>query len=365
MNKKLSSIAFVVPYFGKLPDTMDMWLYSCRRNPTVDWLLFTDDQGVHDYPENVHVTYMSFEEFVQKLQRLYHFPLGIHSPRKICDFRPAFGEVLEKELQDFDFWGHCDLDIIWGDIRLFYTEDVLSQYDKIGFTGNCAIYRNIKSVNRAYRGFNHRGEILYKTYFSDNALYCFDEVGINDIFLQLGFPFYKKVFFSNLDPHRHNFYMSFMPKQEHYKNKRVIYMWDNGHLFHVCEYRKKVIQKEIMFLHFLESRKMDIHIDSRAEKFLIVPNQFLPYEEVSAEYIRKKSKPYWIKFILREMRMRKGLRSKLRKLYGLASHNYWTCFHGEIFNYWTWTNYDKDKKDRIYFLDGEEQDDSHGILRNG
>ena len=63
--------------------------------------------------------------------------------------------------------------------------------------------------------------------------------------------------------------------------------------------------------------------------------------------------------------MRKGLRSKLRKLYGLASHNYWTCFHGEIFNYWTWTNYDKDKKDRIYFLDGEEQDDGHGILRNG
>ena len=31
----------------------------------------------------------------------------------------------------YDFWGHCDMDLIWGDIRNFITEDVLSKYDKI------------------------------------------------------------------------------------------------------------------------------------------------------------------------------------------------------------------------------------------
>ena len=41
-------IAIIIPYFGKFPKWIDLFLYSCSRNAKlsegieVDWLIFTD-----------------------------------------------------------------------------------------------------------------------------------------------------------------------------------------------------------------------------------------------------------------------------------------------------------------------------------
>ena len=51
------SIAYVVPFFGKFPKGFQFWLLSCKCNPSIDWLIFTDDKTPYDYPENVKVTY--------------------------------------------------------------------------------------------------------------------------------------------------------------------------------------------------------------------------------------------------------------------------------------------------------------------
>lgn len=37
-----AKIAMIVPYFGKWPEWMDLYLYSCSKNPQVDFLFFTD-----------------------------------------------------------------------------------------------------------------------------------------------------------------------------------------------------------------------------------------------------------------------------------------------------------------------------------
>ena len=55
------SIAYVVPYFGKFPKGFQFWLLSCKCNPSIDWLIFTDDKTPYDYPENVKVTYWTFD----------------------------------------------------------------------------------------------------------------------------------------------------------------------------------------------------------------------------------------------------------------------------------------------------------------
>ena len=47
----MKSIAFVIPYFGKFPNYFSLWLQSCRNNPTIDWLLFTDSNEKYDYPK--------------------------------------------------------------------------------------------------------------------------------------------------------------------------------------------------------------------------------------------------------------------------------------------------------------------------
>ncbi|MFQ9447715.1 MAG: DUF6625 family protein [Christensenellales bacterium] len=63
----MKRIAFVVPYFGKLPKGFQFWLHSCSMNPTIDWLFFTDDKTEYLYPENVKVTYCKFKDIQDRV----------------------------------------------------------------------------------------------------------------------------------------------------------------------------------------------------------------------------------------------------------------------------------------------------------
>ena len=53
----MKKVAYVIPYFGKFPKGFDLFLMSCRNNPTIDWLIFTDDHTSYEYPSNVKVYY--------------------------------------------------------------------------------------------------------------------------------------------------------------------------------------------------------------------------------------------------------------------------------------------------------------------
>jgi hypothetical protein len=143
-------IGFVVPYFGNLPDYFQVWLDSCKDNPTIDWLLFTNDKSQYEYPSNVKVQYTTFEDIQVLIKRNYEFDVKIESPYKLCDYKIAYGEIFKEYLVNYDFWGYCDVDLIWGDIRKFYTNELLDEYDKIGNQGHATIYRNDIEVNARY-----------------------------------------------------------------------------------------------------------------------------------------------------------------------------------------------------------------------
>ena len=59
------SIVFICPYFGKLPKgQFPLWLKSCENNPTIDWIIFTDDRTRYNYPKNVKVTYILYINYM-------------------------------------------------------------------------------------------------------------------------------------------------------------------------------------------------------------------------------------------------------------------------------------------------------------
>lgn len=88
------SIAYVVPYFGKFPKGFQFWLMSCGCNPSIDWLIFTDDRTDYDYPDNVKVTYWTFDQMKARVQSVFDFPVSLERPYKLCDYKPAYGEIL-------------------------------------------------------------------------------------------------------------------------------------------------------------------------------------------------------------------------------------------------------------------------------
>ena len=64
----MKSIAYLVPYFGKLPAGFKMWLLSCAANETIDWILLTDDRTVYNYPNNVKVHYCTYDSIKERIQ---------------------------------------------------------------------------------------------------------------------------------------------------------------------------------------------------------------------------------------------------------------------------------------------------------
>ncbi len=128
---KESSICLVVLYFGKLPNYFNLWLTSCKYNKTINFLLFIDDETKYDYPDNVKVIYTTFENIKNQIQSKFDFNISLKKPYKLCDYKPAYGYIFNEYLEKYDFWGHCDLDVIFGNLRKFLSEEILMQNDKI------------------------------------------------------------------------------------------------------------------------------------------------------------------------------------------------------------------------------------------
>jgi hypothetical protein len=119
-------IILFIPYFGSWPEWFPFYLESCRWNPTIDWLFFTDCSAVKDPPENVKFINISYSEYCQSVSKKLKISFATESVYKLCDLKPAYGEIHKEYLAGYDYFGFGDIDVIYGDIRSFYTNEILS-----------------------------------------------------------------------------------------------------------------------------------------------------------------------------------------------------------------------------------------------
>ena len=291
------SIAYVVPYFGKFPKGFQFWLMSCGCNPSIDWLIFTDDHTDFDYPDNVKVTYLSFEDMRRRAQAIFDFPISLERPYKLCDFKPAYGEIFADELKGYDFWGDCDIDLVWGDIRRFYTDELLSQYEKIGFNGHSMLFKNTSEVCARYRT-HIDGELDYREALGNDKSYAFDEPGMDAIYEGLSIPVYKGIDFVNLLKYDYGFYLDWQDESDREKNEAQVFTWQNGRITRYYLFHGAVETKEYMYLHYwCRPTSFRIREYDSAKQYLIYPDVTTdrPYE-ITADLIRRKSRRSKIKF---------------------------------------------------------------------
>lgn len=301
MNKMNTSICYVVPYFGHLPASSQLWLLSCKMNPTVDWILLTDDRTPYDYPENVHVHYCTYEEIKARIAAHFDFPVLIDKPWTLCKFKPAYGEIFAQELAGYDFWGHCDMDLVFGDIRHFLTEDILSQYDKIGFQGHSTLYRNTPEVNARYR---HIGEgiLNFREAFQSESGRCFDEGDMERIYQDLGIPYYHEINFAHLNPCENSFYLGNLAKEDAYKNKRQIIMWKDGKIYRKYVYNGEIHTEEYMYFHtFMRPIKYKITEYTPEGCYVAYPDKFIKIDEkrMTPAFIKRHGKCSAIQYYCR------------------------------------------------------------------
>ena len=168
-------LCLVAFHFGPWPPWLRVFLETCRWNPTVDWLLVTDQAEPPDVPPNVRVRPTTLAAVNARARDVLGREVRATTPYKLCDLRPAFGLVFADELAPYAFWGHTDLDVVYGDLRAFLTADVLEEHDVVAgraeyLAGHFTLYRNQPSTNRL---FTHSAD--YARVFSTPAYQNFDE----------------------------------------------------------------------------------------------------------------------------------------------------------------------------------------------
>jgi hypothetical protein len=182
---KMKSIALVGVYLGKLPVWIDYFTETCRTNPTVDWMIFTDDTPPVNRPDNVRFLPLTMEDVKSRFSEKLDFPIGLKTPYKMCDFKPSYGFQFADHLKGYDFWGHIDLDVLYGDIRAFMTESVLNEYDVISadsrrMCGVVTLYRNNEKINTLFKESS-----LYKKVYMNESFDYFCENKFDDTIKEL------------------------------------------------------------------------------------------------------------------------------------------------------------------------------------
>lgn len=135
----------ICPYFGAFPEWMDLWI--------ADFMRTMKPQG---YDLLIDTDLPAFKERVKN-------KLGIDCPivrgsGKVWDYRCALGFLYEEELQGYNYWGHVDFDVVWGDVGKFLPDKYLRQVDIYSghdeyMCGCFSLYRNSHNVRTLFTSY--------------------------------------------------------------------------------------------------------------------------------------------------------------------------------------------------------------------
>lgn len=245
-------IAIIGIYYGTFPDWMPYWLKSCEDNETIDFLLVTDIKNI-DVPKNVHIIDISMSELKKIAEKKLEMDISLEKPYKLCAFKPVYGKILSDYIKNYDYWGHCDFDMIFGDIRYYIDKYDLNQYDKFLPLGHLALYRNTEKVNNYYKLPGSKcGD--YEYVFRSKENIGFDETyGIYSIYKYNKLPMFSKRIFAEIKTYHERFRVKF--REINYYNQ--VFYYENGKVYRAYKKKGKIYIQEYIYIHFRRKLNAD------------------------------------------------------------------------------------------------------------
>ncbi|MCL2326900.1 MAG: hypothetical protein FWC39_00145 [Bacteroidetes bacterium] len=179
----MQSITILIPYFGKFPEWSDLYFETVRRNSTINFIFYTDcDFEKYKNMENCRFKKMTFQEYIDNVRKVLKLNFSPANAYKLCDLRPLYPIVHYEDIKNSDFYGWTDMDLLFGDIRSFYTDEILSRYEvlsthNVRISGHLAIFKNTKKNRNIYKNIYDWKNKLLHPYFVG-----IDEHGITNAF---------------------------------------------------------------------------------------------------------------------------------------------------------------------------------------
>jgi hypothetical protein len=186
-NKDKHRIAIVIPFFGESPEAIPSYLRlfctaAAGSKSLVDFLLIHNgvlEAYTEPTPSNViFINIGSTQAFAERLVRVvdkkrdlavqtreqlikivtYH----IHQyPYVLVEFKPAIAHIFSDLLEGYSHWGYSDLDIAFGDLPRWISEEELTDYDIVTYgygdqnrlylRGQFTFHKNDDKINQIWR----------------------------------------------------------------------------------------------------------------------------------------------------------------------------------------------------------------------
>ena len=208
-------------WVGDLPEWHKQWMAAMDKIDGYDYLVIND----YDFLKKRIKDRLDID-LVDERARYY-----------ISDFDPTFGVLFKEEIEGYDFWGHINLDCVYGRLNKYMTDEFLSDCDVFGndpnaICGAFSLYRNIEKVNKLFYRVGNWKAIIEKP-----QLLAFDEIAMSILLRLVSDIRFKSGFLQEYD------------KQPDHVPTPQVKLRDNGALINTKT------GEEMMMFHFNRSRK--------------------------------------------------------------------------------------------------------------
>ncbi len=267
----MKRIAMICPYFGKFPSNIELTFKSMEANGFIDWYIFTNIKNIYGDFKNIKFINMSFED----IKKIIKEKIGtdIKSVYKLCDYKPTYGYIFESYIHEYEYWGFCDLDVIFGDLSKYLNSKKTEEFFKIYDLGHLSILKNTRETREAFRDFEYMNK-NYADILNSEYIFVFDETydeehkGINGVLEQKGLKIYtNRKEYADLDIKYNNFYPNYYQKEKHYYFK-----YQNNKLL-LENLDDKNFEREVAYVHLQQKKNLKI-FDNITDDFMVTPKGF-------------------------------------------------------------------------------------------
>jgi hypothetical protein len=228
----MHKIILLIPYFGKFPEWSALFFESIKRNNTIDFYFFTDCDIENYQAPNIKYTKLSFLDYLKLVNRKNNLNFNPSNAYKICDLRPLFGALHNDVIENYDFYGWTDMDILFGDIRSFYNEEILGKYEVFSthngrISGHFSLFKNTVKNKLMYKKIYRWQEALAKKEFVG-----IDEHGLTNAYMLTIFDKINQKFNLHIDNFITRYFSTLKRKKlyftEQYTTPFTVIPWIDG-----------------------------------------------------------------------------------------------------------------------------------------
>ena len=248
-----SDICIIGVYFGRFDNYINLWIDSALKNPTIDFLVITDQSRIVN-SNNIKVINTTLDDVRKKIESKLGMDVSLKRPYKLCDFKPAYGFIFNEYLKDYSYWGHCDFDLVWGDLRYFFEKYEYKKYDKFLDRGHLTLYKNTDKINRLFMT-KIEGEVDYKTVYVSGHSFLFDEGKTLQHFCdKMNIKVFQERISADIDCAYTRYRHAFADTELTRNYPLQVFYYENGHVFMAYIVDNEVYKKEYPYIH-LQKRK--------------------------------------------------------------------------------------------------------------